>query len=377
MGKRSVAFLVSIAFGVQCNLVAAPKISITSVKDLDSYTKVYVVPIRNDTRKVQPKVVERMKKAGFDTVDLRTEQLPFSSQGTGFILSSEGDILTCAHVVGREPSATLWIGTNRYIGQVTAIDTNLDVALIRVEGSHPPFQALKLVPGAEQRMGQEVFTMGFPAADVLGSKPRLNKGMISSTVGAHDDERYVQISTPVQPGNSGSPLLDDKGRIVGMVNATINPLRFLLVEGNVPQNVNFAIKSGHLRAFLAASTNLLPEATTNLVASAADPVGDVFEGVAKSLVLVRGGIVDEQRLRERPLLCRCSYTEVVKGEFFRLRMDFVDVRKLAVVVTANLDQSSSSSEDKVLDAMCEQICDRLFPDKVNPFNPKKPRNVIK
>ena len=79
-----------------------------------------------------------MKKAGFGTVDLRTEHLPFSSQGTGFILSSEGHILTCAHVVGREPDATVWIGTNRYVSRVTAIDTNLDVALILVEGSHPP-----------------------------------------------------------------------------------------------------------------------------------------------------------------------------------------------------------------------------------------------
>src|SRR6266581_4288826 len=191
-------------------LVAAPKVSVRTAGKLDSYAKVYVAPIRNDGRKVQPKVVQRIKKAGFQTVDLSTEHLPFASQGTGFIVSSNGDVLTCAHVVGREANATLWIETNRYIGRVMSIDTNLDVALVVLEGSHPRFRPLAFSADTEQRMGQEVLTLGFPVVDLLGSRPRLTKGIINSTVGLNDDERHVQISIPVQPGNSGSPLLDER-----------------------------------------------------------------------------------------------------------------------------------------------------------------------
>ncbi len=355
-------------------VVAALKISVQASEKFDSYTKVYVAPIRSDLRKVQPRVVQRLKKAGFDVVDLNTEHLPFASQGTGFALSSEGHILTCAHVVGQEANATLWVGTNRSIGQVKAVDTNLDVALVLLEGDHPQLRPLAFAVGSEQRMGQDVFTMGFPVADYLGNKPRLSKGVISSTVGVHDDERYVQISIPIQPGNSGSPLLDDHGSLVGMVSATINPLKFLLLEGSVPQNVNFAVKAEFLQAFLAASKISLPQSKgPEESGSVPVPVGAPLENASKSLVLIRGGIVDEQRLKERPLVCRCLYGEVINGRFFRLRLDFLDVKKFAFVLTATLDESSTASEDRVLDAMCEQICDKVFPDRVNPFNPKKSR----
>ena len=371
MNRRHIAILLSAVFFVSGNLLSAPKISIRSADKLDSYTKVYVVGIRNDKDKVQPRIVERTKKMGFDTVDLNSEHLPFTSQGTGFILSPEGLVLTCAHVVGKEANATLWLGTNRYIGRVTAIDTNLDVALIALEGDHPPFTPLVFTPSPELRIGQEVFTMGFPEADLLGSKPRLDKGMINSTVGEEGDERHVSISVPIQPGNSGSPLLDDQGRLVGMVSSTMNALRMLLLEGAVPQNVNFAIKPELLRKFLEASKVSLDQATNSAVKSVALKAEDISDNAARSLVLIRGGIVDEQRLKERPLLCRCLYSYLVGHQFFRLRIDFVDVRKLKLVLTANLDQSSTSSEDKVLDAMFEKISDNFFPDKVNPFNPKK------
>jgi len=352
---------------------AAAKISVRTAEKLETYTKVYVAPIGNDTRNVQPKLVARLKKAGFETVDLRTERLPFTSQGTGFILSPEGHVLTCAHVVGSETNATLWVGTNRYVGRVLVVDTNLDAALVLIDGSHPAFRPMILPAAWEQRMGQEVFTLGFPAADLLGTRPHLTKGMISSTVGLDDDERHVQISIPIQPGNSGSPLLDEHGRLIGMVDSTINTLRFLAVEGTVPQNVNFAIKSEPLRAFLAKANKALSGGMTNVVPSSSNRADDVFENAAKSPVLVRGGIVDEKRLKEHPLLCRCIYRQVFRGSFVSLRIDFLDVRKVALVLTANLDHYDYLSEDKVLDAMCEKIYDKFFPETINPFNPKKSR----
>jgi hypothetical protein len=73
--------------------------------------------------------------------------------------------------------------------------------------------------------------------------------------------------------------------------------------------------------------------------------------------------VDEDRLKERPLLCGCAYNEVIKGNFFRLRMVFFDARKFKVVTVANLDDSSTSSEDKVLDSMFQKINEKFFPDK--------------
>jgi hypothetical protein len=369
--------LVTIGLVSPITLIGAPKISVRSTDAVNSYNKMYVVPIRIDPLKVRPGLVERLKKAGFDTVDVTTEHFPFTSQGTGFLLTSEGHVLTCAHIVGKQSDATLWIGTNRYVGRVTASDTNLDLAVILVESNHPAFQPLPLPIAAEYRIGQEVFAMGFPVADLLGSKPRLNKGLISSTAGIGDDEGHVQISIPIQPGNSGSPLLDNSGRVIGMVNATINPMRFFLLEGSMPQNVNFAIKSPPLRTFLEKAKIPLPEGPASANDTASTRSDELFDNVGRSLVLIRAGIIEEERTKERPLLCRCSYLTLQSIHFFRLEIDFVDPKKLVVVLTATLDESTTSSPNKVLDAMFEHICDKVFPDKMNPFNPKKSKKTMK
>ena len=73
---------------------------------------------------------------------------------------------------------------------------------------------------------------------------------MSSLSGVRNDSRFLQISAAVQPGNSGGPLLDSSGQIVGMVAAKLNPLGVLRATGNIPENINFAIKTGAIRDFL-------------------------------------------------------------------------------------------------------------------------------
>jgi S1-C subfamily serine protease len=75
-------------------------------------------------------------------------------------------------------------------------------------------------------------------------------GIISSLAGLHNDTRFLQISAPVQPGNSGRPLHDSSGNIVGVVSAKLDALRMVKATGDIPQNINFAIKTGALRDFL-------------------------------------------------------------------------------------------------------------------------------
>jgi tetratricopeptide (TPR) repeat protein len=75
-------------------------------------------------------------------------------------------------------------------------------------------------------------------------------GNVSALAGIADDSRYFQISAPVQPGNSGGPLLDGSGRLVGIVTAKLNALRMARFTGDIPENVNFAIKAEVARTFL-------------------------------------------------------------------------------------------------------------------------------
>jgi len=361
---RSIACLLAISFSSQ-TLFGASTIEVKSEGNLEAYTKLYLAPIKRDTSKVYPRLLTRLQKAGFDVVELKLENLPFASQGSGFVISPQGYVLTCAHVVGDQTNATLWIEGARHVGKVIAADTNVDAAIVLVEGSHAIFHTLAFAREMQYQMGQDAFTLGFPLADFLGNKPRLNKGLISSTVGLHDDPTTLQISAEVQPGNSGGPLLNAHAQVIGMVAATLNPMKMLLATGGqLPQNVNFALKNGPIRGLLASWKVPVPDETNA-------PSVQSFEEASKALALIRGGIVDETRLRENPLVCTCSYIATANNHFAGLRLTFVDVKKLRLVLLANQETYVSLSENALLDVMFEEICAKAFPDKPNPFSSKK------
>ena len=95
-----------------------------------------------------------------------------------------------------------------------------------------------------------VATVGFPNIGLQGFAPKLAKGEIASLSGAGDDARYFQISVPVQPGNSGGALVDERGNVVGVVSAKLSARAALATSGALPENVNYAVKSSFLLGFL-------------------------------------------------------------------------------------------------------------------------------
>ena len=99
-------------------------------------------------------------------------------------------------------------------------------------------------------LGGTVVTVGFPDPGLQGFSPKLAKGEIAALAGAGDDARYFQISMPVQPGNSGGALVDEKGNVVGIVSAKLDAAAALAASGSLPENVNYAVKSSFLLSFL-------------------------------------------------------------------------------------------------------------------------------
>jgi S1-C subfamily serine protease len=98
--------------------------------------------------------------------------------------------------------------------------------------------------------GDSIIAIGFPFHGLLTSDFTVTTGIVSSLSGILNDSRFMQISAPVQPGNSGGPLLDTSGHIVGVVTGKLNALKIAKATGSFPENVNFAIKTGALRDFL-------------------------------------------------------------------------------------------------------------------------------
>lgn len=170
------------------------------------------------------------------------------SSGTGFVVAP-GRALTNAHVVERCRGLRVRLadGTDA-TARVLRADRQRDLALIEVPREAGP--ALSFRREMNIRRGEGVVTYGFPLAGMLSSGPTLTTGEISALAGLADDERQFQISAPVQPGNSGGPLLDLGGHVVGVIVSKLNAARVAQRTGDIPQNVNFAVKGNEAVEFL-------------------------------------------------------------------------------------------------------------------------------
>jgi S1-C subfamily serine protease len=102
----------------------------------------------------------------------------------------------------------------------------------------------------ETRLGEQIAIFGFPYLGTLASSGTFTRGDVTALAGISNNSAHFQLSAPVQPGNSGGPVVDEQGNVIGVVVAKLNALAVARVRGDIPQNVNFAIKSARAISFL-------------------------------------------------------------------------------------------------------------------------------
>jgi S1-C subfamily serine protease len=169
--------------------------------------------------------------------------------GTGFVISSSGHILTNNHVIAEcigEIHGNL-SGESAVTLRVVSKDETNDLALLQAS---KPFKDVAVIRGTAIHSGDSVIAIGYPLHGLLTSDFTVSTGIVNSLSGLLNDTRFLQISAPIQPGNSGGPLLDSSGGVVGIVAAKINAMKFAKATGDIPENINFAIKTGAVRDFL-------------------------------------------------------------------------------------------------------------------------------
>ena len=137
----------------------------------------------------------------------------------------------------------------RRTGAVVDADPLIDLALIRVTGLKGATARLRSPRSV--RLGEAVMVFGFPLSGSLTSGGNFTSGLVSGLRGLRDAAGEIQITAPVQPGNSGGPVLDASGLVVGVVQAKLDALRTAIKTGDIPQNVNFAVSLDVLAEFLA------------------------------------------------------------------------------------------------------------------------------
>ena len=178
----------------------------------------------------------------------------FTSSGSGFIISQKGYVVTNFHVIEKIDKCYVELKINNeaktFEAEVVQKDPKSDLAILKIKGialDSIQFKIPFVYPASTSDVGTQVFTLGFPMAlTSMGKEVKFTDGKISAKTGYQGDIGSYQTSVPVQPGNSGGPLFDNEGRLIGVINAKI-------MEAD---NVSYAIKSSNLKNLY----ELLPEA---------------------------------------------------------------------------------------------------------------------
>lgn len=135
--------------------------------------------------------------------------------GTGFLIDGKGYLVTSAHVVAKSDSVYVLSKDNYYKAAIVTADDNSDIAILKI--IDPRFQPYKTLPyglhkGASD-LGESIFTLGFPKTDIV-----YNEGYLSSKSGFNGDTSAYQIAISANPGNSGGPIFNEAGEVIGVLS---------------------------------------------------------------------------------------------------------------------------------------------------------------
>jgi len=195
------------------------------------------------------------------------KQTPQAGSGSGFFVSKIGHVITNAHVVQSCNKVTIGDSANKQVpAEVVNTDKSNDLALLKLSTLEMasaesksliqklgivvvPLASKGLLRSEDVRLGEKILVAGYPFGDAFSNSIKVTTGVVSSIRGVGDDSGQFQLDAAVQPGNSGGPIYDSSGNIVGVVISQLNKRTF----GSLVENVNFGVKASTVRQFLVSS----------------------------------------------------------------------------------------------------------------------------
>ena len=195
------------------------------------------------------------------------------ASGSGFMVARAGYVVTNKHVVRACRRVQVRVGESTlHEAQVVAVDPDDDLALLKIEAALPGSVVFRGKPAV--RAGEDVVATGYPLSGLLADEVNVTVGTISALAGMRNDKHVLQMTAPVQPGSSGGPLFDASGQLVGVVVTKLNARIVAEETGDIPQNVNFAVKATVLQDFLDGAKIDYRVGTSRVERSNAD-IGDI------------------------------------------------------------------------------------------------------
>lgn len=185
----------------------------------------------------------------------QVEQARVISTGSGWVVS-DGYVVTNHHVVADKTNVMLVRQDGvRIAATVAHKDQVNDLVLLKVADLSQLPPGLTLAT-RQPRLGEQIFTIGFPHTDIMGVRPKLTQGVVNATTGFGDDPRTIQISAAIQAGNSGGPVFNMRGEVVAVAVSKLDAVKVFKWTGDLPNSVGYAVKVGYLRLLLESADDL-------------------------------------------------------------------------------------------------------------------------
>jgi S1-C subfamily serine protease len=239
---------------------------------LPSHITHYLVASKNgEIASIPDKAVEPPEEKGRDRKTPDKSSHSLASSGSGFFVSKLGHVVTNAHVVKDCKKVSVGDNSKNLVpAKIIATDKLNDLALLKLSSLDTASDAskslirklaIKVVPLAangllrsrDVKLGEKVLVAGYPYGDIFSDTIKVTSGIVSASRGSGDNSAQFQMDAAVQSGNSGGPIYDSGGNIVGVVVSQLNKLKVAKAIGTLPENVNFGIKASTVRTFLTSS----------------------------------------------------------------------------------------------------------------------------
>lgn len=276
-----------------------PELTKQIFKEYNSYTQYLVKSYKQDILRGNTKCSISLTESGFieeckggtrvyrkvypSTVKVESTNSEWKASGSGFFISTDGLIVTNHHVVENMNDFEIQFkqdGKKFFLkAEVVQVDKTNDLAILKIIDNE--FDELESIPynlkTKSSKVGVNVFALGYPLINAMGEEIKFTDGKISSKTGFQGDITTYQISVPIQPGNSGGPLFDYDGNLVGIVSSGI--------RRDVAENVSYAIKSSYLMNLVDVLPNEINLPSDISLASA--PLTDKIEKLSEYTVLIK------------------------------------------------------------------------------------------
>jgi S1-C subfamily serine protease len=177
-----------------------------------------------------------------------------TGSGTGFFITSAGHIATNYHVIKDCQSV---VYKNETL-DIEAVDPINDLAILRSSSRH---DSIATISSGQPKLASEVMVYGYPLASILGTDITVTKGEVTSLSGIKGDYSRFTLSAPIQPGNSGGPIVNEDNEVVGIIVSTLDNIKLSQEAGIQSQNVNFGIRASLLKNMMEANS-IMQEKTT-------------------------------------------------------------------------------------------------------------------